>query len=238
MDKSYEMDLNRWVDDKLATLSSTDKWQPDTERALARLKELHGHKGGRVMLWPWAAAPLLALCLCLAVLPRSRSFALHVWEELTSGNVNLPPASAAVKTLIEGQPAPDFHLKDAWGQELQVSAFKGKVVLLNFWATWCEGCQEEIPAFIDFQEKYRNRGFATVGISTDADGWAVVKPYLEASRINYSIVIGNDDVAKRYGVGSMPMTYLIDRNGKIAATYVGLVDKNNCENVINRLLGK
>jgi peroxiredoxin len=66
----------------------------------------------------------------------------------------------------------------------------------------------------------------------------VVKPYLEASKINYFIVIGNDDVAKGYGVGSMPMTYLIDRNGKIAASYVGLVDKNNCEDVINRLLGK
>jgi cytochrome c biogenesis protein CcmG/thiol:disulfide interchange protein DsbE len=238
MDKNYEMDLNRWVDEKLATLGATDKWQPDTERALARFKELHARKGGRLMLWRWAAAPLLALCLCLAVLPRPRSFALHVWEELTSGNVNRPPVSAAVKTLIDGQLAPDFHLKDAWGQEVQVSALKGKVVLLNFWATWCEGCQEEIPAFIDFQEKYRNRGFAMVGISMDADGWAVVKPYLEASKINYSIVIGNDDVAKRYGVGSMPMTYLIDRNGKIAATYVGLVDKNNCENVINRLLGE
>ena len=91
---------------------------------------------------------------------------------------------------------------------------------------------------IEFQEKYRNRGFATVGISMDADGWAVVKPYLETSKINYPIVVRNDDVAKQYGVGSMPMTYLIDRNGKIAATYVGLVDKNNCENVINRLLSK
>jgi peroxiredoxin len=238
MDKNYEVDLNRWVNEKLATLGAADKWQPDTERALARFKELHGRKGGRLMLWRWAAAPLLAGFLCLAVLPRTRSFGLHVWEELTSGNVDLHPVSAAVKTLLDGQPAPDFHLKDAWGQEVQLSAFKGKVVLLNFWATWCEGCQEEIPTFIEFQEKYRNRGFATIGISMEATSWSTVKPYLETSKINYPVVVRSDDVAKQYGVGSMPMTYLIDRNGKIAATYVGLVDKNNCENVINRLLSK
>jgi cytochrome c biogenesis protein CcmG/thiol:disulfide interchange protein DsbE len=112
------------------------------------------------------------------------------------------------------------------------------VVLLNFWATWCGGCREEIPAFIEFQEKYRNRGFTAIGIAMDTEGWTKVKPYLEASKINYPVLLGNDDLGKQYGLGSMPMTYLIDRRGKIAATYVGLADRSNCENVISRLLKK
>jgi cytochrome c biogenesis protein CcmG/thiol:disulfide interchange protein DsbE len=238
MDKNYEMDLNHWVDEKLATLGAGEGWQPDTERALARFKEQRSRTERKLAIWRWITVPALAVGLCLVALPQPRLSVLRFCQQLACRNVNSRLVSADVKKLVDGQAAPDLHLKDAWGQDVQVSAHKGKVVLLNFWATWCEGCQKEIPTFIEFQDKYRNRGFAAIGVSMDAEGWAKVKPYLETSKINYAVVVGNDDVAKEFGLGSMPMTYLIDRDGKIAATYVGLVDKSNCENAINRLLHK
>lgn len=238
MDKNYETDLNQWVTEKLATLGAGETWLLDTERALLRLREQRSRKERKLAIWRWTTVPALALALCLGALPQPRSSVWRFCQQLACRNVSAPLVSADAKTLVDGQAAPDFRLKDAWGQDVEVSGFKGKVVLLNFWATWCEGCREEIPAFIEFQDTYRNRGFAAIGVAMDAEGWAKVKPYLEASRINYSVVVGNDDVAKRYGLGSMPMTYLIDRNGKIAATYVGLADKSHCETAISRLLDK
>ena len=238
MDKNYERDLNEWVDEKLATLALGETWQPDPERALARFKEQRSRKEKKLAIWRWITVPALAIGLCLVALPQPRSSVLRFCQQLACRSVNSPLVSADVKTLIDGQAVPDFHLKDAWGRDVQISSFQGKVVLLNFWATWCGGCREEIPAFIEFQDKYRNRGFTAIGIAMDTEGWTKVKPYLKTSKMNYPVVLGNDDLAKQYGLGSMPMTYLIDRSGKIAATYVGLVDRGNCENVISRLLEK
>jgi len=238
MDKNYERDLKQWVDEKLATLALAETWQLDTERALARFKERRSRKEKKLAIWRWITVPALAIGLCLVALPQPRSSVLRFCQQLACRSVNSPLVSADVKTLIDGQAVPDFHLKDAWGRDVQISSYQGKVVLLNFWATWCGGCREEIPAFIEFQEKYGNRGFTAIGIAMDTEGWTKVKPYLETSKINYPVVLGNDDLGKQYGLGSMPMTYLIDRSGKIAATYVGLVDRGNCENAISRLLEK
>ena len=119
---------------------------------------------------------------------------------------------------------------------MRLLGLKGKVVLLNFWATWCGGCQVEIPWFIDFQNQYQDRGLAIVGVSMDADGWKSVRPYLKEKNVNYSIVIGNGELAKRYGVEAMPVTLLIDREGKIAASHVGLVSKSDYQAEIETLL--
>ena len=120
---------------------------------------------------------------------------------------------------------------------VQLSKYKGKVVLLNFWATTCGGCKVEIPWFIEFQARYRSRGFVVIGVSMDDDGWKSVKPYLKEKRINYPIVVGNENLARRYGgVDALPLTLLIDRAGNIAASYTGLVDKETCENEIRTLL--
>jgi cytochrome c biogenesis protein CcmG/thiol:disulfide interchange protein DsbE len=118
-----------------------------------------------------------------------------------------------------------------------LSAYKGKVVLLNFWATWCHGCQEEIPWFVQFESKYKQNGLAVIGVSMDDDGWKSVKPFLEEKKLNYTIVIGNEPLGKLYGLSAMPMTLLIDREGKIAASYSGVVDKEKCESDLQALLG-
>jgi peroxiredoxin len=135
--------------------------------------------------------------------------------------------------------APDFALKDIKGADVTLSDYKGKVVLLNFWATWCGPCKIEIPWFSEFQEKYRVRDFAVIGVSMDEDGWDAVKPYVEGKKMNYRVVIGNDALSQLFGgVESLPTTLLIDRDGKIAARHTGLVSKSNYEGEILALLRK
>jgi peroxiredoxin len=142
-----------------------------------------------------------------------------------------------VKAASDRKAAPDFSLKDADGRSVTLAEYKGKVVLLNFWATWCGPCKIEIPWFIDFEQKYKDRGFAVLGISMDEEGWDIVRPYVEKSKINYRVLMGNDNLAQLYGgVDALPTTFLIDASGKIASTHVGLVSKSDYENGIIQLL--
>ena len=145
---------------------------------------------------------------------------------------------AAVKGDKERKAAPEFVLKDSDGKTVHLSDYKGKVVLLDFWATWCAPCKVEIPWFMEFEQQYKDKGFAVLGVSMDEDGWTAVKPYLERIKVNYRIVLGNDKVGDQYGgVDSLPTTFLIDRQGRIAATHVGLSGgKEDFRNDITNLL--
>lgn len=135
--------------------------------------------------------------------------------------------------------APDFSLKDQKGSVIHLSDYKGKIVLVNFWATWCHGCKEEIPWYVEFAGKYRDRGFEVIGISMDESGWKAVTPYLAEHKLNYPIVIGDDGLAARFGgVDSMPVSLLIDREGRIADRHSGMVEKDGWEKEIQQLLGE
>ena len=148
-----------------------------------------------------------------------------------------PTVKAAVKAEKERKPAPDFALKDADGKTVKLSDYRGKVVLLNFWATWCGPCKIEIPWFMDFEQTYKDKNFAVLGISLDEDGWDAVKPYIEQKKINYRVVIGTEQVAQLYGeVDSLPTTFMIDREGRVAAVHVGLVNKSDYQHDIVDLL--
>jgi len=141
--------------------------------------------------------------------------------------------------------SPAFRLADAAGKFVSLSKFRDKVVLLDFWATECGGCKVEIPWFLDFKRAYQSSGFEVVGVSMDipyeslkdaAEGWSRVTPFVQSHRVNYPILMADDAVAKAYRITALPMTYLIDRKGRVAAEYLGLVDKDDIERNIKALL--
>ena len=134
--------------------------------------------------------------------------------------------------------APDFTLTDAAGSKVTLSDLRGKVVLLNYWATWCGPCVVEIPWFEEFEQQYKSKGFEVVGVSMDEEGWPAVKPFIAAHKMNYRILLGNDSVSQLYGgLDSLPTTFIIDREGKFAfAPHIGLISKNEYVNEIESLL--
>ena len=145
---------------------------------------------------------------------------------------------ASLKAEKDRKPAPEFALKDSSGAMVKLSDFRGKVVLLNFWATWCAPCKVEIPWFIGFEREYKDRNFEVLGISMDDDGWKAVGPYITRSKINYRVLIGGEDLGTLYGgVRALPTTFMIDREGRIARTHVGLAARSTYQHEILGLLG-
>jgi peroxiredoxin len=132
--------------------------------------------------------------------------------------------------------APDFVLPDAHGTLRQLSDYRGKVLLLDFWATWCGPCRIQIPWFNQLALRYRDRGLAVLGVSMDERGWQAVDPFVRELKVNYPVVLGNDRVVGLYGVGPPPTTFLIDRDGKIAVVHAGLASRNSLENEVQQLL--
>jgi cytochrome c biogenesis protein CcmG/thiol:disulfide interchange protein DsbE len=133
----------------------------------------------------------------------------------------------------------DFTLKDLSNNDVKLSAFKGKVILLDFWATWCGPCKIEIPWFIEFQNKYGKAGLQVIGISVD-DTLPKLKPYVSTMKMNYVVLQGldHDDVQDAYGpMFGIPVTAVISRDGKICMKHAGLASKPSFENVIKGLLG-
>lgn len=133
-------------------------------------------------------------------------------------------------------PAPNFWLINVDGQAVTLDAYRGKVVLLNFWATWCEPCRKEIPRFIEFQNQYGPRGLQVIGISLDDDSKPVYK-FRDEFKVNYPIAMGNAKLAESYGgVLGLPISFVIDPQGHIIAKHIGAVDLSKIEQEIQQSL--
>jgi peroxiredoxin len=123
--------------------------------------------------------------------------------------------AASVKPDKDRHEAPDFSLKDADGKTVHLSDYKGKVVLLDFWATWCGPCRIEIPWFIDMERQNKDKGFEVLGVAMDDERLGSRQAVPRQMKVNYRVVIGNDQTAREYGgVDALPTTFLIDRAGK------------------------
>lgn len=133
--------------------------------------------------------------------------------------------------------APDFTLPTTDGKTLKLSDLKGKVVIIDFWATWCSPCRKGIPDLIELKKKYGAKGFEIVGVSVDTDTKNEVIPFMKEYKINYPVVYGNMNVYQQYGgIRAIPTSFVIDKQGKIVASYEGLMSKETYENHIKKLM--
>jgi|SRR6516164_2505374 peroxiredoxin len=142
------------------------------------------------------------------------------------------------KPKASGNLAPDFTVKDIDGRKLTLSDYKGKVVLLNFWATWCAPCRTEIPHFVEMQNRFGLNGFQVIGISMDDDA-KPVREFAQQFGLNYPVAVGDDKLAESYGgVLGLPISFIIDREGRIYAKRIGAADAAVFDNEVIDLLRK
>jgi cytochrome c biogenesis protein CcmG/thiol:disulfide interchange protein DsbE len=153
---------------------------------------------------------------------------------------NADGTAAAPDAPGKGEPgsvAPAYELPDVSGKAVSSAEFLGKVVILDFWATWCPPCREEIPHFVKLQDKYRAQGLEIVGLSLDAGGAKDVEPFAKEYGVNYTMLIANDELAKAYGgIVSIPTTFVVDRQGKIVKRFIGYTPPEVFEATIAPLL--
>jgi peroxiredoxin len=179
-----------------------------------------------------------AVCCVLAFVGMCIMPALYGQQDVHASLI--PPAGR--------KSAPAFELATQDGKKMHISDYRGRVVLLNFWATDCGGCVLEIPSFIELEKAYKDKGFTAVGVSMDIsyeslkdanEAWGRVRPFIAKKGINYPIAMGDDAISKAYALNAFPATYLIDKSGKIAVAYVGVViNKDNVETNIKGLLSE
>jgi peroxiredoxin len=134
--------------------------------------------------------------------------------------------------------APEFILTSTDGQQIKLSDYKGKIVLLDFWATWCGPCRMAVPDLVSLKSQYKSKDVEIIGISLDQEGTKdEVIPFIKEYKINYPVVYGTMKTAMDYGnISSIPTSFIINKDGKIAASFLGVVEKSKYQNKINQLL--
>lgn len=171
----------------------------------------------------------------------SCALALLTFPMLTSSSGDVPNVSDAPVpegAVCKGEGAANFDLtlKDPSGAPVKLADYKGKVVLLNFWGTWCPPCRVEIPGFIEVQEAYRDKGFVIVGVAVE-DTAEAVKAYASEMKINYPIAMAQEDVENAYGpIYGLPLSFFIARDGSICRKHFGELTKERLEQELKRLL--
>lgn len=174
------------------------------------------------------AALVLAACSKQAEAPKTTA---------SAAPAPAPAAHANTAALPVLGPAPAWNLKDVHGQPITSEQFKGKVVVVDFWATWCGPCRSEIPGYVDFQRKYGEKGLAIIGVSLDEAGPKVVEDFVKKFGVDYQIVMGDDAIQSAFGgMDAIPTTFLIDRAGQLRDKKVGAEPSEEYEKKIVSLL--
>lgn len=181
----------------------------------------------------WILAIGAAASLGFLTLPVAPTFTLQPFSLFESD------VSAAQACDADAKPAPlDYVLRDINGDEVNLAKFKGSVILLNFWATWCGPCKIEIPWFVEFQDKHRDEGLIVLGLSVD-DTPEQIRPFVAEFQVNYPMLIGlgQEEFQEAYGpVWGLPVTYFIDRDGTLCRKHVGIATKKEFEEDLAALL--
>lgn len=153
-------------------------------------------------------------------------------------NGNKPADFPKSMPSIEGNKAPDFSLMGCNGKKIKLSAFKGKIVILDFWATWCAPCRAGIPDLIGLQNKFK-KDLVVIGISIDTQTKDDVIPFIKNAGINYPVAYGTLEVTQLFGgIDGVPTSFVIDKNGNIVDKHIGLVPISDYTDTINKLLKK
>jgi peroxiredoxin len=185
----------------------------------------------------WSIVGRLALWAALAGMPGCAREKAETGR--APGEAAETPRAPANASASSRSPAPDFLLKDLSGKEVKLSSFRGKVVIVDFWATWCPPCREEIPGFVDLQRQYKDQGLEIVGISVDQGGAGVVGPFAQQNRINYTMLVDGMGVTGLFGgIQGVPTTFVLDRQGRIVKRFTGLVDRAVFEDLVKQLLAE
>jgi peroxiredoxin len=181
----------------------------------------------------WMVAAAAAVGLGLAAIPFMGTRA----EEQVGTSAAVAKGTSPVCD-GKGKRAPDFTLQDHTGKTVRLADYKGKVVFVNFWATWCGPCKYEIPMFVELQQKYGAQGLNLLGISID-DPVEALKPFVDEHRMNYPVLVGlgHEDIQDAYGpLMGVPVTVVVARDGTICTRYFGLRSKDRFEQDLKSLL--
>jgi thiol-disulfide isomerase/thioredoxin len=219
MDNRNEIDLAEWVDGEMAGMKPLANWEPDSERALARLQELKRRTAiqqrRRTLLFVAVSASLAVIML----LPSTRAAMSRIW--------NNPSYEQPAANLKE---APDFDLEDIAGGRVAAAALKGKVTVIDFFATWCLPCLREVPDFNALHQTYEGRDVAIVAIVVESP-YGDIAPTVKEHGMRYKALVGNDEVVAGFGgLVGFPTTFVLTPDWKIHAKYLG-VTRNKKENI-------
>lgn len=182
-------------------------FDPDTGRAWSLLRRRRQRTRRR-----WALTGAVAAgAITLVAYPPARAFAHRCAEACM---IAVSPAGKA-----------GFEAEDQWGRGFRLAELRGRVVVLNFWATWCSPCVEELPWLDQMARELGPRGVSVVGASLDEAGWAAVKPFLARHPVSYPVILGNDAVLSQYGeISALPATVILSREGEVRAVHRGRID--------------
>jgi thiol-disulfide isomerase/thioredoxin len=174
---------------------------------------------------------------------RERRLAMQQAQEKAASQMTLVPASAApsddVTPKLQGKPAPGFTLVDLDGKKVSLADFKGKPVLVNFWATWCGPCKLEMPWFQEFGQKYASQGLVILGLAADDAGKTVIASTAKKSGVTYPILLADDKVEEAYGgVDYLPETFYVDRSGKVVLETAGITSEDGGKDEIEAHIKK
>jgi peroxiredoxin len=226
---------HEFTEKRLSALNDAEGFRPNAAQGRNLLQRRLAPQSRRPLFqrWAWGTAAVTMAFFAMLALQAPRAAAMNGDRPAGSlhelmGDVHwflMAHYNMALKVLHgSSDAAPNFTLADASGKQVTLSDYKGKVVLLNFWATWCQPCKTEIPWFMDMQKAYGD-DLVVLGVSMDEDGWSAVRPFIEQRQVNYPMMIASPDLPERYKkIENLPTTFLIGRDGNIVGTHNALAN--------------